>query len=115
MKLAYTMGHKKTYDHAFEQFAAGEIPSLSKIGRTEDLNGEYYSGGCCWPTYKEAKAYIDANIEEIPYVPEIYGIMLPNGWDDDTSDDTYEKEGFYSLLVDSDLVRVDNNGKQRKA
>jgi len=112
MKLAYTMGNKKSYELAFEQFASGEVPELKKIGRTEDLCGEYYSGGCCWPTYTEAKEYIKRNEKEMPYVPKIYGILLSDSWDKDTSNDTYSEEGFYSLLTDSQLVMVDCNGKE---
>lgn len=106
MRIAYTMGNKKSYDGAFVGLANGKIPSLKKLGRNEN-----YSGGCCWPTYKEAAEYIAINLHEIPYEPAIYGILLPNSWEEDTSDDTYEKEGFYSLLADSDLVMVNRRGE----
>ena len=109
MKLAYTMGNKSGYDRALK-----EEPSVVKIGRCADLNGEYYSGGCCWPNYKEARAYIEKHVSDIPYEPSVYGILLPNGWKQDTSDDTYKEEGFYSLLVNSKIVRVDENGKLKE-
>jgi hypothetical protein len=107
MKLAYTMGHKNNYDQSLK-----EEPEVTKIGRTNDLNGEYYPGGCCWETYKEAKTYIEKHSPNIPYEPDIYGILLPNNWEQDTSNDTYEAEGFCSLLVDSKVVFVDKDGKQ---
>jgi len=108
--IAYTMGNKKSYDRAFKQLSNGEIPELKKIGRTQDEDDEYYSGGCCWPSYPEAMMYIEKNKDEIPYTPDIYGILLPNGWKEDTTDDTFADEGFYSLLVDADLVKVNSNG-----
>lgn len=106
MKLAYTMGNKSSYEQALK-----EKPNVEKIGRRQ-LNGEYYSGGCCWQTYDEAKAYIKKHASSIPYEPDIYGILLPNDWEQDTSDDKYATEGFHSLLVDSRIVAVDAAGEE---
>ena len=110
--LAYTMGNKKSYDISFEQLRSGKIPELKKIGRCV-MDKKYYSGGCCWPTYEEAKKYIESNKDKMPYVPDIYGILLPNGWQQDTADDTLG-EGFYSLLVDAPLVIVDDKGRMNE-
>lgn len=109
--LAYTMGNKEGYDTDLDRLARGEIPKLHKIGRCVLDNGEYYEGGCCWPTYEEAKQYIEKHQDNIPYTPSVYGILLPNSWEADTSDDSYTKEGFYSLLVNAPLVRVDEQGQ----
>ncbi|KKM72556.1 hypothetical protein LCGC14_1419320 [marine sediment metagenome] len=87
----YTMGNKSSYDEALDK-----PDPVKKIGRTAE-----YNGGCCWPTYDEAKAWVDKNRKEIPYVPQVYVIVLPNSWKEDTSDDTYESQGFHSLLTDS--------------
>ena len=105
MKLAYTMGNKKSYDRAL-----AEEPSVSKLGRyTKD--DDYYPGGCCWSTYKEALAYIEKNKSEIPYEPDIYGILLPNGWKDDVSNDSYIKKGYNSLLTDYKIIHVSGEDK----
>ena len=85
------MGNKNSYDEALN-----EKNPVKKIGREAD-----YKGGCCWPTYREAKAWVDENGKEFSYIPHIYVIVLPNSWEEDTSDDTYESQGFYSLLTDS--------------
>lgn len=47
------MGNKNSYDVALKKY-----PDVKKLGRYNDDAGEYYAGGCCWPTYDEAKAYI---------------------------------------------------------
>jgi len=98
--VAYTMGNKDSYDRALS-----EEPTVTKIGRTSE-----YSGGCCWPTYEEADAWIKTK-RDIPYTPQIYALILLNGWDEDTSDDTYKEYGYYSLLTDSDVkhfIRIHN-------
>lgn len=89
--IAYTMGNKSNYDKSLNT-----EPVVTKIGRTDD-----YSGGCCWPTYNEAAEWIEKHSKDIPYTPEIYVISLPNCWQEDTSRDTYEDEGFHSLLTDA--------------
>lgn len=104
MEIAYTIGNRKSYDKSFEDLKNGLIPEMKKIGRCGS-GSEYYPGGCCWKTIKEAKEYIGHNKDKIPYEPKIYGIKLPNGWELDTSHDTI-KEGYSSLLVDADLFEV---------
>lgn len=107
MILAYTIGNKKGYDSYLKTHSNPE-----KIGRCY-LEDEYYSGGCCWPNYSETREYIEKNKSEIPYEANVYGILLPNSWEQDTDDDTYEEKGYYSLLVDSKLVFVDEDGKRK--
>lgn len=107
MILAYTIGNKKSYDSYLK---TNKKPQ--KLGRCQ-IEGEYYAGGWCWPTYNEAHEYMKKNKSNMSFEPGIYGILLPNSWEQDTSNDTYD-EGRYSLLIDSKLVFVDENGNRKE-
>lgn len=109
--LAYTMGNKKSYEEAFREVDNGKQDKVEKIGRRENLDGNFYPGGCCWPTFKDAQKYIRRNKKNIPYTPRIYGVLLPNGWEEDTSDEFFDKDGHNSLLVDATIVRVNKHGE----
>jgi len=93
-KTAYTIGNQASYDEALS--AKREV---TKLGRGDD-----YSGGCCWPTYKEALEWVNKNKDELSFTPKIYCLILPNGWEEDTTDDTCKLKGHHSLLVDA-IVR----------
>lgn len=101
-KTAYTIGNQASYDEALDT-----EPVVHKIGRTED-----YSGGCCWATYKEALEWMNKNKSTLPYTPKVYSLILPNGWKEDTTNDTYESNGYYSLLNKSIIKHC--NLKQNK-
>ena len=98
---AYTIGAKKAYDQALENGAI-------KVGRHEG-----YEGGCVWPTLEEAESYlaktggmVQFNEDRPPVLCSVYGLILPNGWDEDVDSTNYERDGYHLLLSDAQLVKL---------
>lgn len=91
---AYTIGNREGYDHALE-----ERGYLEKIGREDDG----YLGGWVWRTVDEAQAFI-AN-STLPFKAQVYGLVLPNGWEQDVSAEP-EADGVHRLQVNAQIVPI---------
>jgi len=107
-RLAYTMGHKASYDTALAEVGV-KIPLLEKIGRGV-VDGKPYEGGCCWQTYLDAVRDVEENREKIGYEPGVYGLILPNGWEVDTTND-YKPGEHCNLLVNARIVPITRKGR----
>jgi hypothetical protein len=95
MKIsAYTIGNTENYTKAL-----AEDPKLLKCGR--DLNDpNAYEGGAVFRDRDAAQKFIDEN--SYPY--SVYGLALPNGWEEDVDEAKESDEGFCRLLNDSRIV-----------
>ena len=97
---AFTIGNKKGYDKALR-----ETPdTVLKLGRQEG-----YEGGCCWRTRAEAEAYLDVRGRHVDFGRgrvecEVYGLLLPHGWDQNVDIEHPDPEGFHRLLTDVPIV-----------
>lgn len=100
---AYTVGNKASYE---EGLAAGK---LMKAGATDE-----HEGGWVWRTREEAVSFLDSWNWEIsfdgrpPVRMEVYGILLPNGWDQDVASHPTE-DGIHRLLVDAEIVKLEKD------
>lgn len=93
--MIYTIGYTESYETYFKEQTCPE-----KLGRTNDYNGEYYSGGCVWKTYEEA-------FRNCPKGYSVYGVLA--SWEHDTEP---SKDGPYNdLLVTSKLVKIGDQHK----
>lgn len=97
--VGYTIGNKEKYDQWLIECERRK-DTMMKMGRTED-----YPGGTVWRTIDEAYAYLEENAERLEYTPEIYGISLIYGWENDVSSEPNE-DGFHYLLVDRPIFRL---------
>jgi hypothetical protein len=94
---AYTIGRTSSYERAFE-----EVNGLAL---------EKCVGGWVWPTTSEARTFMERNkgrdfgflLE--PSAFSVYGLILPNGWDKDVSEQP-DESGAHVLLKDVPLVRL---------
>lgn len=93
--MIYTIGHTESY---LQYFKEQDIPK--KLGRRENLNGEYYPGGSVFKTYEDALDYLQKR-KLIDY--SIFGVLAD--WNNDTE---YDGKSLYNdLLYDSNLILLD--------
>lgn len=97
--IAYTIGNKENYDRWLKECEKRK-DILMKMGKTEK-----YEGGTVWRTLNQVYAYLERNQNKFEYTPEIYGVSLLLGWDNDVSSEPNE-DGFYYLLVDRPIFRL---------
>jgi len=94
-KVAYTVGNRISYDQAL-----ATRPFVTKFGpRPED----FYEGGWVWIDPEEARAYIETR--SLPFEAKVYGLLLPNGWNEDVSK-APGPDGVHHLLNDAQVVQV---------
>lgn len=97
--IAYTIGNRKSYDLSFQR---GE--PLVKTGRRRD-EFPAYEGGWVWRTREAAEAFIAAT--PLGFEPKVYGLRLPNGWDQDVSQQPDRLDGVHRLLNDAPLFLLE--------
>lgn len=105
-RIAYTLGHTKSYD----QVLIDDPENCRKIGKTAD-----YEGGWVWQTVADARKFLWSEDflrvdwgDDIPRPPEkfsVYKILLPNGWELDTTT-IPGRDGVHHLLVDSPFTNI---------
>lgn len=88
--LIYTIGYTKSYETCFE-----EQESPEKLGRTKNYQGEYYSGGCVWKTYREA-------LQNCPEGYSVYGVKASWKYYTEPS----KNGNHHDLLRTSKLVKL---------
>jgi hypothetical protein len=90
---AYTIGNRIGYDRDL-----ASLPVVTKIGRDED-----YPGGWVWRTAAEAQQFIDAT--DLSFPAKVYGLVLPNGWEQDVSAEPGD-DGVHNLLNDARIIQL---------
>ena len=89
---AFTLGNPATYEVAIDK-----DPDLKKLGKNED-----YDGGCVFRTKEDAAN--SSLAKEYGY--HVYGLILPNGWNQDVDSSKEAEEGFSRLVNDARIVRI---------
>jgi hypothetical protein len=92
---AYTVGAEQSYDLALR-----EDPAVTKLGTRPD-DDPPYPGGWVWRTAEEAWAFVAG--ASLPFVPAVYELSLPTGWDEDVTTDV-GADGVHHLLHDARIV-----------
>lgn len=93
MEIAYTIGHTKNYQKAFQSSS-----TVYKTGRQPD-----YEGGWIWKTKEEAQKFL---IQSEFNSMSVFGIQLPNDWNQDVSEQP-GTDGVHHLLIDALLFQID--------
>jgi len=96
-KVAFTLGNPNSYEVAIDKH-----PDITKLGRTGD-----YDGGCVFRTAKDAA---DSSLAE-KYGYRVYGLILPNGWNQDVDISKEAEERFCRLINDARIVRIQGPAK----
>ncbi len=94
--MIYTVGHKANYLKAIAESEEGRI---YKVGRTDDLDGQPYPGGCAFKSLEDAQRMLKENGHTSDWA--IWGI------DADWENDTAPNQGggwWHDLLRDAWII-----------
>lgn len=97
---AYTLGNKKSYDEALRT-----DPQVKKLGQILE-DGAPYEGGIVFRNQEEAAEYLSHH-PEWPY--EVYGLILPTGWDEDVRPTLLPGEDHHRLKNDALILILDTH------
>lgn len=89
---AYTLGHTESYDQALRE------GPVKKSGKKDG-----YEGGWVFKTAEEAEEFNKRTQKGKGY--SVYGLILPNSWEEDVSENPAE-DGIHTLLNSAMIVKI---------
>ena len=105
--IIYCIGYTPAYRKDIRELTArGETPV--KIGKRDDLNGEFYPGGSVWRTRQDAQHWLETLGPQWdpPRTAENFSVFgVDADWEKDTEPDP--EHPFHNLLKDSPLIDLE--------